>query len=168
MSGEIPSFKVYEDDSVMGFLDVMPRSEGMCIVVPKKHYADFNEDLDTSSKVFDASVIVGEKIRKALDPLAVFFSSLKAQVPHFHARVYPVYKDTIPLIENKPIETNENQLISLAEKIKSASVDWKRKEKVVEVVKEVQVEKKPEKPPEEQEKEQKENNFWLKRAEELP
>ena len=166
--GEIPSFKIYEDRDNVAFLDVMPRSEGMCLVVPKKHYSHFNEDMDTSSRVFDASLVVAEKIRKALNPISVFFSSIEAQVPHFHVRVYPVYKDTLPLIENKPIETNENQLISLAEKIKSASVDWKRKEKIVEVIKEVKTEKKTEEPTEDQKKHRENRKFWMKRAEELP
>ena len=104
INGEIPSFKIHEDNEIVAFLDVMPRSEGMCIVVPKKHYSHFNEDMDTSSKVFDMALMVGEKIRASLNPLAVFFSSMEAQVPHFHARVYPVYQDVIPLIENKPID----------------------------------------------------------------
>jgi histidine triad (HIT) family protein len=164
VKGEIPGFKVYEDADTVAFLDVMPRSQGMCIVVPKKHYQHFSEDMDSSSKAFDAALVVAEKIRKALGPLAVFFSSLEAQVPHFHVRVYPVYQDTVPLIENKPIEVSESQLASLSEKIRSAGVDWKRKEKVVEVVKEVHVEKKPEAPKDEAPKKK---SFWLRRAEEL-
>jgi histidine triad (HIT) family protein len=172
---EIPSKIVYEDDTCVAFLDVMPRSKGMCLVVPKEHYTFFDEDFDTSSKTFDVALIVGEKIKKALDPLTVFFSIIQAQVPHFHIRVYPVYEDQIPLGENQPIETNEGELTELATKIKSVDVDWKPKKKeVVEVIKEVPVKKKepePEEKSEEEKSEKKkkrkkikeEKDFWRKR-----
>lgn len=160
VKGEIPCFKVYEDEDCVAFLDVMPRSKGMCLIVPKKHYVFFDEDFDTSSKIFNAALIVGEKIKKSLEPLTIFFSVLQAQVPHFHIRVYPVYKDQIPLGENKPIETNEGELNDLASKISSEEVDWKPKEKVVEVVKEVPVEKEPEPKTEEEVQKEEENKFW--------
>ncbi len=171
IKGEIPSHKVYEDDDCVAFLDVMPRSKGMCLVVPKKHYVFFDDDFDTSSKVFDAALIVGEKIKKSLEPLTVFFSAIQAQVPHFHVRVYPVYKDQIPLGENKPIETNEGELKELTDKIKSVEVEWKPEQKVVEVIKEVIVEKEPEPKTkeeiEEKIKKEKEDEFWRKRDMEM-
>jgi histidine triad (HIT) family protein len=163
VNGETPSFKVYEDEDCVAFLDVMPRSKGMCLVVPKKHYVFFDEDMDTSSKAFNAALIVGRKIKEALDPLTIFFSVIQAQVPHFHIRVYPVYKDQIPLGENKPIEVNETELKELHEKIKSVEVDWKPKEKIVEIIKEIPAEKEEPKTEEETEKEDKESKFWRKR-----
>ncbi|OGI15358.1 hypothetical protein A3K63_05595 [Candidatus Micrarchaeota archaeon RBG_16_49_10] len=161
VAGEIPGFKVYEDQETLAFLDVMPRSRGMCIVVPKKHYHRFDEDMDTSSKAFDAAIVVAEKIQRSLNPLAIFFSVLEAQVPHFHVRVYPAYQDSIPLIENKPMEVDQKQLMSLAEKIRSVEVGWKRKERVVEVVREVKAEKPAEEP------RKTSGSSWAKRMEDL-
>ena len=40
VKGEIPSYKIYEDESVFGFLDVNPISKGHCLVIPKKHYSN--------------------------------------------------------------------------------------------------------------------------------
>jgi len=49
IDGKIPSAKVYEDDKVISFLDIMPANKGHCLVVPKKHYETLldipNEDL---------------------------------------------------------------------------------------------------------------------------
>ncbi|MEM5793340.1 MAG: HIT domain-containing protein [Candidatus Aenigmatarchaeota archaeon] len=163
---EIPSFIVYEDEECVGFLDVMPRSKGMCIVVPKKHYLSFDEDFDTSSKVFSSALIVAEKIKEALNPITIFFSSIFSQIPHFHVRVYPVYNDQIPLIENKPLEVEESELSDLSRKIRSIEVDWKPQEKIVEIIKEVVVEKKVE--PEKKEKteeDKKEDKFWKRKFE---
>ena len=164
---EIPAKIVYEDENALAFLDVMPRSKGMCIVVPKKHYTDPSDDFETSSKIFDAALIVAEKIKKSLNPLGVFLSVIQTQIPHFHIRVYPVYQDQIPLFENRPQQTTEEELNSLAQKIKNENVEWKgRKEKIVEKIIEKEVEKQPEKE-EENEQNNKENDFWLKRAEEM-
>ncbi len=163
---EMPAKIVYEDENALAFLDVMPRSKGMCIVIPKKHYTDPSDDFEISSKLFDVALIISEKIKKSLNPIAVFLSVIQTQIPHFHIRVYPVYQDQIPLFENKPQETNEEELNSLAQKIKDENIEWKgRKEKVVEKIIEKEVEKQPEK--QETEQESKENDFWLKRSEEM-
>ena len=37
VDGKVPAAKVYEDDKVIGFLDIMPANKGHCLVVPKKH-----------------------------------------------------------------------------------------------------------------------------------
>jgi histidine triad (HIT) family protein len=42
VSGDIPSHKVYEDDSYFAFLDIFPASEGHTLVIPKAHHADIH------------------------------------------------------------------------------------------------------------------------------
>lgn len=160
---EMPAKVVYEDQDSMAFLDINPRSKGMCIVVPKKHYINFDENFELSSKIFDKALIVGEKIKKSLNPMTVTFSIMQAQVPHFHVRVYPVYKDQIPLVENKPVEITEEELDSLAHRIRTALVSWGGR-KTKEVVDKSE-EKKEEKP---EEKKSKEDIDWIKRQMEMP
>ena len=43
VNGEIPSKKIYEDDLVIGILDINPNGEGHTLVIPKKHYTDYKE-----------------------------------------------------------------------------------------------------------------------------
>jgi len=43
VKGEIPCHKVYEDDYVLSFLDITPRTEGHTLVIPKKHYENIYE-----------------------------------------------------------------------------------------------------------------------------
>ncbi len=155
---EMPAKIVYEDSDCMAFLDINPRSKGMCIVVPKKHFTNFDENFELTSKIFDKALIVAEKIKKSLNPMTVALSIMPAQVPHFHVRVYPVYKDQMPLVENKPIEITEEELDSLAHRIRSALVEWKgRKPKEVE---EKPKEIKEEKP---KEKRSEEDVDWVRR-----
>ena len=42
-AGEIPCFKIYEDDAVLAYLDINPFSEGHTLVIPKTHAADISE-----------------------------------------------------------------------------------------------------------------------------
>jgi len=155
---EIPSLIVQEDEDSVAFLDISPRSRGMTLVIPKQHFETFEQNRELASKLFDKAMIVAEKIRKALNPVTVFISVMQAQVPHFSIRVYPVYKEQIPLFENKPIEITEEELADVARRISSVPVEWNgRKEvKVVEKPKE----EKKETPKVERSEEDK---FWVKR-----
>jgi len=160
---QVPARIVYEDEVGLAFLDINPRSKGMCIVIPKQHFERFDEDCRLASKVFDIAMIVGEKIKKALNPSTIFFSIMEAQVPHFHIRVYPVYKDQIPLFENKPLRVTEAELDELSRRIRSASVEWKERRGVI-IEKKVE-EKKEEKP---KEKRSEEDIYWVKRNSMIP
>jgi histidine triad (HIT) family protein len=155
---EIPSFIVQEDEVSTIFLDINPRSKGMCIVVPKQHFETFEQNREIASKLFDKALIVAEKIQKALNPITVFMSVMQAQVPHFNIRVYPVYKEQIPLIENKPIETTEEELQGIARRIMSVPVEWKGREEVKVIEK--KIEEKKEKPRFDRSEEDK---SWVKR-----
>jgi histidine triad (HIT) family protein len=145
---EIPAKIVYEDQESIAFLDINPRSKGMCLVIPKKHFTFFEQDRELASKLFDKAMIVGEKIRRSLNPLTVYMSVMPAQVPHFHIRVYPVFKDQVPLIENKPLEITPEELDDLTRRIKLVNVDWNGRQEVKVIEKKIE-EKKEEKPKEE-------------------
>lgn len=150
----IPSLIVFENEDALAFLDINPRSTGMTIVAPKKHYKEINEDFDSSNKTFEAAQIVAEMIKQSLNPKSIDFSIIPSQeVPHFHIRVYPVYENEIPLIENQPIKMTEEELKNIAVKIKSIKVELKKPEPIVEEPEE----EVPEKPRSEEEVK------WIKR-----
>lgn len=156
----IPAKIVYQDKDSVAFLDVNPRSRGMTIVVPRKHINSFDQDRELASKIFDKALIVAEKIKKSLRPVTIFFSVMQAKVPHFHVRVYPVYKDQVPLVENKPIEATGEELDKVAGRIRSAVVSWRGREEIERVV-EKPKKKKPKK------KRSKEDVEWIKRDMEI-
>ena len=156
---EIPAFIVHEDEDCVAFLDINPRSKGMSIVVPRQHFVTFDENRELASKLFDKALIVAEKIKKGLNPITIFISVMPAQVPHFHMRVYPVYRDQIPLMENKPIETSEDELSDIARRVRTVPVEWKGRKEVEIVEKKVEEEKK-----EEPKEKDEEDIFWYKRG----
>ncbi len=63
IQGEIPSDKVYEDETVMAFMDVKPVSRGHLLVIPKKHSTNISE---TEDHITSDIIIKANKIAKAV------------------------------------------------------------------------------------------------------
>lgn len=95
INNDIPSYKIYEDDQVVAFLDILPISPGHTIIVSKQHVADVEE---LSESDFAAMSVVAKKIGKAvMDGLGVkgysiFLDNKSAanqHVPHIHFHLVP-------------------------------------------------------------------------------
>ncbi len=124
VEGKIPSKKVYEDGDSVAFLDINPRAKGMTIVSPKSHYASMTDNAVGAIKVFQTAQTVADMIKKSLGPSSVDLAILPSEeVPHFHIRLYPVYGEETPVAENQPFKMEDQELNSIAEKIKSARSD---------------------------------------------
>lgn len=103
--GEIPSYKIYEDDKVIAFLDINPLSKGHTLVLPKQHYVnilDMPEDLYCyiAKIVKRVSMILDEKYK----PEGIIINQNNGnragqEVLHAHIHIKPVYKDTKILSE---------------------------------------------------------------------
>jgi len=63
IKGLIPCNKVYEDSSIIGFLDINPANLGHVLIVPKKHYRNI---YDTDNEVLKSMIIASKKVSKAL------------------------------------------------------------------------------------------------------
>lgn len=67
VAGEIPSYKVYEDEKVIAFLDINPVSRGHTLVLPKKHFENLeNISEDELCKVIKAVKKIGQAIKDGL------------------------------------------------------------------------------------------------------
>ena len=95
VKGEIPSYKIYEDDKTLSFLDVFPISEGHSLIIPKKH-AQFVEELDneTASAVFNTTIKISKKLRDKLNVPATTIGIHNGkesgqEIPHMHVHVIP-------------------------------------------------------------------------------
>ena len=62
LRGEIPSFKVYEDDDTLCFMDIMPRTDGHCLVIPKTPCRNV---LDASPEQLAACMAAVQKVARA-------------------------------------------------------------------------------------------------------
>jgi histidine triad (HIT) family protein len=95
VAGELPCFRVWEDDSTLAFMDLFPVADGHTLVIPKDHFDDiFAADADSMAAVGRCSLRVANAIDKVLKPdgLGVYQLNRAAAgqtVFHFHTHLIP-------------------------------------------------------------------------------
>ena len=97
INGEIPCYKVYEDNDFLAFLDISQATVGHTLVIPKKHVTNvFELDDETASKMLIVVKNVANKLKEKLNLSAVNIlnnsGSLAGQtVHHLHIHIIPRY-----------------------------------------------------------------------------
>lgn len=90
INGEIPSYKIYEDDKTFAFLDIHPETKGHTLVIPKKEvdkiYDLEDEDYDALMKTVKKLAIHMEKILNA----RILWKVVGTDVPHAHVHLMPL------------------------------------------------------------------------------
>ena len=95
IQGELPCFKVYEDDKVLAFEDISPISQGHTLIIPKRHYQDLYEiPPEDLTAIHLASKKVIKAISDALNPTGVACVQLNGRganqvVLHYHLHLIP-------------------------------------------------------------------------------
>ncbi len=93
ISGEIPSFKVYEDQDFLAFLTPFPNTKGLTLVIPKINPGSYIFDLD--DQLYSRLLLIAKKIaraiEKALDVSRVAMVVEGTGVAHVHVKLYPLY-----------------------------------------------------------------------------
>lgn len=124
LRGDLPCIKVYETDTVLAFMDLMPQSDGHVLVVPKEAAATLFELSDDAAQ---ASIRVVRRvalaIRAALTPDGVFVGQFNGQaagqtVAHVHFHVIPRWADQ-PLRTHARIVAEKATLEAFAERIRA-------------------------------------------------
>lgn len=120
IKGEIPAYKVYEDEKVLAFLDIHPKTPGHTLVIPKKE-VEFVWDLDDDSyqQVMTVAKKVANRIKEVLQPKYVGEMVFGTDVPHAHVHVFPF--NTSEEFGRKPdmnAEPDHAALAQMAEKLK--------------------------------------------------
>jgi len=91
INGEIPSYKVAEDDNFYAFLDINPLAKGHTLVVPKKE-VDYMFDLD--DETLGGLHIFAKKIAKAIEKAVpckrIGTTVIGLEVPHAHLHLIPI------------------------------------------------------------------------------
>lgn len=93
INGEIPAYKIAEDENHLAFLDVMPLAEGHTLVIPKKE-VDLIFDLDTEEfkNLWAFAQQVAKKIKKNIPCERVSIAVIGLEVPHAHIHLVPINK----------------------------------------------------------------------------
>lgn len=101
IEGSIPSRTLYEDDIVKVIMDVNPNANGHVLVIPKKHFTDF-EELDDATLVHIHNVAkdIKKLLYKALNPDGIVLVNnygITQVIKHYHLHIIPAYKEKQPL-----------------------------------------------------------------------
>lgn len=106
IKGNIPSYKVYEDNDVLVFLDINPSTNGDSLIIPKKHFTTIEDiDLNTLNKLEMVKKIIYQKAKEKLNCKGLTFAQnngLGQEIKHFHIHATPRY-------DNDLIEHNFNK-----------------------------------------------------------
>ncbi|MDQ0317124.1 HIT family protein [Amorphus orientalis] len=125
LRGELPAIKIYEDDSTFAFMDIMPRSDGHCLVIPK---APSRNILDIAPEDLAATMATAQRLARAAmqafsaDGVTIqnFCESAGGQVVfHTHVHVLPRYEG-VALRPHTGDMADQDMLQEQADKMKAA------------------------------------------------
>ncbi len=92
IQGEIPSYKIAENDDFYAFLDVNPNTKGHTLVVPKKEVNKiFDLDEETYLGLMQYSYKIAKAIEKAVPCERVGMTVIGLEVPHVHVHLIPLH-----------------------------------------------------------------------------
>jgi histidine triad (HIT) family protein len=121
IAGEIPSYRIYEDDRYYAFLDIHPLAEGHTLVIPKvetDYLFELEDDLLAGMMLFAKKVALA--IDQTMDCKRVGVAVLGLEVPHAHIHLVPI-NDLHDIEFSKPkLKFTEEQFRDTAQRISAA------------------------------------------------
>lgn len=124
IAGEIPCYKIAENDRFFAFLDINPVNWGHTLVVPKQetdYIFDLDDDTLAAMAVFAKRVAAA--IKKTVPCRKVASAVLGLEVPHAHIHLIPIEKEGDMDFRNKIADPDPARMAALAEKISSNFVE---------------------------------------------
>jgi histidine triad (HIT) family protein len=119
ISGEIPSYKVAEDDDFIAFLDINPNAPGHTLCVPKKEVNKiFDLDSETYSNLMDFSRKVALALREEVSCLRIGMSVIGLEVPHVHVHLIPL-RDMEDMRFINKVSLSKEEMQDIASRVKA-------------------------------------------------
>ena len=124
LRGELPAIKIYEDEQVLAFMDIMPQADGHALVIPKTPAVTLL-DLPADAAAYTIQIVqkIARAIESALDVKGIVLMQLSGEaagqtVPHVHFHLIP---SSIHQLGRHAAQIGDQEKIkALAEKIKAA------------------------------------------------
>ena len=119
VAGEIPCYKVAEDDNYFAFLDISPMVKGHTLVIPKRE-VDYIFDLEDEELA--GLHLFAKKVAKALKEAfpcqRIGMAVLGMEVPHTHIHLIPLQKESDMLFSNPKLSFTPDEMAEIAAKIR--------------------------------------------------
>ena len=121
VAGEIPSYKVAEDDKFFALLDINPLAKGHTLVIPKRevdYFFDLTDEEIGAMQIFAKKVATA--IKEAFPCVKVGQAVLGLEVPHAHIHLVPMQSEKDMLFTNPKLKLTAEEFAEIAQKINSS------------------------------------------------
>ncbi len=119
IQGEIPSYKIAEDENYYAFLDIHPLAKGHTLIVPKKetdYLFDLDDDLLAGMSVFSKKVAWA--IENVIPCARIGVAVLGLEVPHAHIHLIPINSEADISFSKPKLKLSDEEFRKIAEKIR--------------------------------------------------
>lgn len=120
VAGEIPCYKIAENERYFAFLDISPLTPGHTLVIPKRE-VDYVFDLD-DVEIAEINIFakkVAEALRKAVPCKRIGLAVIGLEVPHAHIHLIPVQKERDMLFSNPKLKLSQEEMERIAADIRA-------------------------------------------------
>ena len=120
VAGEIPSYKIAENDEFYAFLDINPVSKGHTLVIPKKetdYIFDIDDDTIGRMMIFAKKIAIA--IKTAIPCMRIGVAVMGLEVPHAHIHLIPLIKESDMSFCNPKLKLSPDEFKSITENIKA-------------------------------------------------
>ena len=118
VAGEIPSYKVAEDDQFYAFLDISPVAKGHTLVIPKQ---EVDYIFDESDEQLSAHIVFAKRvaaaIKKAIPCVKVGMCVMGLEVPHAHIHLIPMLTEGVMNFRKEHLKLDAEEMKAICEKI---------------------------------------------------
>jgi histidine triad (HIT) family protein len=120
IKGEIPSYKIAENESFYAFLDINPNAKGHTLVVPKKEVDKlFDLDAETYTGLMQFAQKVANALGKTVVCNRIGMTVVGLEVPHAHVHLIPINSVSDINFTSKKVSMQHEEFVALARKIES-------------------------------------------------
>ncbi len=117
IQGEIPSYKIAEDENYFSFLDINPNAKGHALVIPKKEENKiFDLDKEAYLGLMNFSYRVAKALEKTIPCERIGMSVIGLEVPHVHVHLIPInFMDDMRFVKKEKL--TQDEFVSLSNSI---------------------------------------------------
>ncbi len=118
INGDIPSYKIAEDNNYYAFLDIFPLAKGHVLVIPKKeidYIFDLDDDLIAGMMVFAKKI--AKAIEKVISCKRIGIAVLGLEVPHAHIHLIPINSERDIDFSQPKLKLSKEEFENIAKQI---------------------------------------------------
>lgn len=118
IKGEIPCYKIAENDRFIAFLDISPLKKGHCLIVPKQeidYIFDIDNDVLKEMIVFSKRIAIA--LKKAIPCSRIGVAVLGLEVPHAHIHLVPIVNESDLRFSNTRLVLSPAEFVEIQENI---------------------------------------------------